>query len=178
MKVTTRHELLQEAQNALEQYVSEYFDFEGLFFWPIYDIPLEEYFPKEFLDKIIDRDKFEKTLIKYSKLYKEYYSIYRDDYPNLYCDFIKIQQEIYYWRAKWIYNGLAKWDFYSNSHYIINDLAVQLYTNIQSVEEFKDLWKKYYTGIEKRIQIKNFSMLVELENLINYQLVHDNTESN
>ena len=38
--------------------------------------------------------------------------------------------------------------------------------------------KKYSWSVDKHIQVKHFVMLTELEHLINYQLIHDNMESN
>lgn len=170
----TREQLFKEAKKELNLYINMQFDFEGCFFWNLYNIPLEEYLPKTIYNKIVDLNGFQEWIFKYSSLYKDYYSIYRDDYPNFFCD-IKQVQQIYFWRAQWIYHGLAKWDFNSNSHYIINDLAVQLYTNFISVNELKEKIKQFGINIiEQTIQIKHYLMWIQLYNLINYQLLYDN----
>lgn len=163
----TREELFTQAEQSLKPYVSESFEFEGCFFWNLYNVSLKEYLPESFYNKITDLNGFQNWLFKYSSLYKDYYSVYRDDYPYLHCDTKQIQQ-IYFWRAQWIYYGLAKWDFNSESHYIINDLAVQLYTDLKTVDELKEKLTQY--KIEQKIQIKNFSMWIQLYNLITFQL--------
>ena len=45
------------------------------------------------------------------------------------------------------YNGLAKWDFNSASHYYINNLAVQLYTNLNTVDKLKEKIKRFVINI-------------------------------
>lgn len=165
----TREQLFKEAQEDLIPYISELFDFEGCFFWNLYNIPLSEYLPKEIYNKILDLNGFQKWLNKYSDLYKEYYSKYRDDYSN-FCSDLKYIHQIYFWRAQWIYHGLAKWDFNSESHYIINDYAIQLYTNLKTVDELKEKIKTYGVNIEDKIQIKHTPMWIQLYNLINYDL--------
>lgn len=168
----TRKQLFKEAQESLGPFISEPFDFEGCFFWNLYNISLIEYLPEEIYNKINNLGGFLKWLDKYSSLYKDYYSIYRDDNPNFFCDLKQIQ-EIYFWRAQWIYHSLAKWDFYSNSHFIINDFSIQLYTNLNSVQELKDYIKRFAIDIESKIQIKHYAMWIQLYNLINYQLQID-----
>lgn len=165
----TRNQLLNEAQENLIPYISEQFDFEGCFFWNLYNISLKEYLPKEIYNKIIDLNRFKEWNHKYSSLYKDYYSIYRDDYLNVSCDQKHVQQ-IYFWRTQWIYNGLAKWDFKSSSHYYINDLAVQLYTNLNTVNELKEKIKQFGITIENNIEIKHYPMWIQLYNLINYDI--------
>lgn len=181
MKVKNRKEIFENAQKDFSTCTNNLSndDLEELFFLPAKVFDVNEYLKTKpnWFNKITDWDLFSELLEKYYVIYRDYYGVWRDETPNMYCDYIKEIYTMYYLRARWIFLGLAEWDD-SLHHYKINDLAVQLYTNLQSVEEFKDLWKKYYTGIKKRIQIKNFSMLVELETLINYQLTHDNTESN
>ena len=169
----TREKLFQNAQKDLEPYISKIFNFEGCFFWNLYNTPLIEYLPEKIYNKINDLDGFLKWLDKYSSLYKDYYSVYRDDNPNFFCNLKQIQ-EIYFWRAQWIYHGLAKWDFNSNSHYIINDLSVQLFTNLISVNELREKIKQLgINTIEQEIQINHFPMWIQLYNLINYQIQND-----
>lgn len=165
----TRKELFIQAEESLNFCVSELFDFEGCFFWNLYDISLNEYLPKEIYNKIIDLNGFKEWNFQYSSLYKDYYSIYRDDYPTISCDQKHIQQ-IYFWRAQWIYHGLAKWDFNSYSHYHISDLSIQLYTNLNTVDELKEKIKQFGINIENNIKIKHYPMWIQLYNLINYDI--------
>lgn len=170
----TREELFTQAGQSLKPCVSELFDFEGCFFWNLYNVSLNEYLPKNIYDKIIDINKFQDWLFRYSSLYKDFYSIYRDDYPNFFCD-TKQVQEIYFWRAQWIYHGLAKWNFNSKSHYTINDHSVQLYTNLNTTNELREKIKSLgIVEIENQIQIKHYLMWIQLYNLINFQLLYDN----
>lgn len=165
----TREELLTQAEESLKPYVSELFDFEGCFFWDLYNISLNTYLPKEIYNKIIDLNGFKEWNFQYSSLYKDYYSIYRDDYPNFSCDAKQVQQ-IYFWRAQWIYHGLAKWNFNSKSHYTISDHSVQLYTNLNTVDELKEKIKQFGINIENNIKIKHCPMWIQLYNLTSYDI--------
>lgn len=181
MKVKNRKEIFENAQKDFSTCTTKLSndDLEELFFLPAKVFDVNEYLKTKpnWFNKITDWDLFSELLEKYYIIYKDYYSVWRDETPNMHCDYIKEIYTMYYLRARWIFLGLAEWDD-SLHHYKINDLAVQLYTNIQSVEEFKDLMKKYGWSVDKHIQVKHFAMLTELEHLINYQLIHDNTESN
>lgn len=181
MKVKNRKEIFENAQKDFSTCTTKLSNdnLEELFFLPAKVFDVNEYLKTKpnWFNKITDWNLFSELLEKYYIIYKDYYSIWRDETPNVHCDYIKEIYTMYYLRARWIFLGLAEWDD-SLHHYKINDLAVQLYTNVQSVEEFKDLMKKYSWSVDKHIQVKHFVMLTELEHLINYQLIHDNMESN
>lgn len=106
-----------------------------------------------------------KWYIKYSKLYTDCCNkcINNSGFHSLWIEQILL---FYYLRNKWIKLSFAKWDDNEPTHFIINDLVVQLYTNLNTVDELKA-----YIMRGEDPEIKNWNMYIELSQMINFQLM-------